>query len=78
MLSRCVCNFCWCASLRVGTKKRGGSYARSEAELEQIVDGLYEQEVSIASVVSYSYPNTILQGGKCMTNVIKTSLVMEK
>ena len=45
----------------MGTKKRGGSYARSEAELEQIVDGLYEQEVSIASVVSYSHPNTILQ-----------------
>ena len=30
---------------RIGTKKRIGSYARTEAELDHIVDSLQEQEV---------------------------------
>ena len=65
----------------MGTKKRGGSYARSEAELEQIVDGLYEQEVSIASFVS-SHPSSTIKF-MCKKNihmsiVVKTSFVMDK
>ena len=49
----------------MGTKKRGGSYARSEAELEQIVDGLYEQEVSL----QYTHTHTYLQSTHGCTRV---------
>lgn len=40
---------------RIGSRSSIAGYARSEAEVEQIMDGLHEQEVSIRLVIR-GYP----------------------
>lgn len=51
---------------RVASNNRVGGYARSEAEIEQIVDGLHEQEVSNAPYMIQQFASQ-QNGPQCRT-----------